>query len=506
MKTVIRSTVLTTMAILFAFCPALKVQAVAVQPLVIELETVPGGSHPFEISLTAEEVQEVVHVNYYSILQAVDGNLQYLDAVDNPASQWISLDQNVLIIPPNEERAIRGEIKVPQNAGGTYIMALMVEPQTLFTADEVTFRIRYAIRLIIHVDRPGLRPDVSIEQLGVLLTEDGSLMAQAIVRNPTNLLYPMRAEMTIRDQNRVLIERIVFGRHDVELAEKPTFDIYPGAELWLDGPMKKPLFPGEYDLRLFVNYANGRQKVHTEKLLVEDMSLASAADQGFVLLEPSLLDVEMRPGGADSQVLLITNNSTESILVELGSKEIEPEYARSIFANLSVELRTPDVIEIAPRRTGRAVLIFRVPREGEVGGGHYGYITAIARAEDGTVLDEQEVLVRSIVHGNVVTEARVQSAIAIPNEEDFLLSVAVENLGTVHIIPVGVAYLKDATGEITNTIQLALQDGLEQILPLQSGYLVGEGWWAKAGEYTVEIKILSGDFEIASTEQKLLIP
>lgn len=504
---ILRSALLIAMVIFLSFFSVIKVQAVAVQPLVIELEATPGGRHPFEVLLTAEELQETIHLNLYSILQATDGNLQYYEAVDDPISDWISFENSVLIIPPGEERAIRGEIRVPQNAGGTYVLALMVEPQTLYTSDEVTFRVRYAIRFIIHVERPGLRPDIAIEQLGMQLDEGGSLIARTIVTNRSNLLYPMSAEMTIRDENRALVERIVFGWQDMELAEKPTFDIYPGAELWLDGVMKKPLYPGEYDLRLFVNYADGRQKVYSEELLVEDMSFASAAEHGVLHIEPTLLDVEIRPGGADSQILQLTNNSAEPIFVELAGKEIEPEYPRSIFENCTVEMRTSEIMEIAPRRTARAVLVLRAPREDGIGGGYYGYMNATARSnEDEAILDEQDILLRAIVIENIVTEARVNSAVAIPNDEDLLLSVVVENLGNVHIIPVGVAYLKDASGEIIRTIQLTLQDGMGQILPAQSGYMVGEGWTAESGDYTVEIRILDGSLEIASSEENLFVP
>jgi hypothetical protein len=70
----------------------------------------------------------------------------------------------------------------------------------------------------------------------------------------------------------------------------------------------------------------------------------------------------------------------------------------------------------------------------------------------------------------------------------------------------GVAYLKDATGEVIKTIPLSLQEGMDQILPSHSGYLVGDGWLVDSGAYTVEIRVLNEDVEIASAEQSLLVP
>ena len=189
---------------------------------------------------------------------------------------------------------------------------------------------------------------------------------------------------------------------------------------------------------------------------------------------PTLLDVEA-VGGADSRIVQLTNNSSEAILVEVAATEIEPDYSRSVFEHCTVELRSPEVMEIAPRRTGRAVLVIRAPRDEGIGGGYYGYIEVTARsAEDGGVLGQQDILLRTVVPENVTTEARVNSAIVIPNEEDLSLSVVVENLGNVHLIPLSLTSRCDRRGHQDDSP--SPQEGMDQILPSHSGYLVGDGW------------------------------
>ena len=88
---------------------------------------------------------------------------------------------------------------VPLDAAGTYVVAVMVEPQSEETGGQITLRVRYAIRMVINVDRPGLRPELVVDSLSVEKDETGLPYARAVLRNTSNLLYPLAAEMTIRD-------------------------------------------------------------------------------------------------------------------------------------------------------------------------------------------------------------------------------------------------------------------------------------------------------------------
>lgn len=418
---------------------------------------------------------------------------------------WISLESDQIIIPPNEQQAIRGEITVPFSAAGTYVLALMVEPQTTHVSGQVTFRYRYAVRIIINVDRPGSLPDLSVNSLQIEKDDENLPFVRATILNTSNLLYPLAAEMTIRDQNRTLVERIVFSQDELEPGEFRNMKIYPEAELWLDGRINKPLFPGIYDLRLFVRYANGRQKVQSEKLVVQAGDFAYSVDDIYLNIEPKILSATIRSGAAASQVLELTNNSNKPITVEIYPKDIVPDYPYSVFTATTVELRAPEVVEIAPRRTARAVLITRSPRD-TIAGGYYGYLTVIARSEDEKLLSTQDVLIKSIIGDQFYYDTEIRSIAISSIGESLLLSAVVNNLSTVDINPTAVVYLKDDSGVIIRTLRLDLQEGVNQILPLESGYLIIDDWQIEAGEYLAEIRVYSGNTEIGFSEQNVLVP
>lgn len=506
MRDILRSCFVVLLAGLFALLSFGGVQAAAVQPLVFDIEANPGAKIPFEILVSAEEDQEIVVVNFASIIQDVDSSLQFIlqEEWDNPVFSWINLETNQLIIPPGKQQAVRGEVNVPFDAAGTHVLALMIEPQTIIATEQVSIRIIYAVRLVIDVQRPGLRPEISVESIRVELDEDGSPFVRAVVHNTSNLLYPLGAEMTIRDENRALVERLVFGLEDYELGVTPTIDIYPGSELWLDAPITKPLFPGTYEMRLFLRYADGRQKVHTEQLVVEEGDFLYDLENVYITAKPEVLSASLRPGGADSQILEITNNSSEPILVALGAYDVAQEYARSVFENLTVKLRTPDILEIDPRRSARAVIVVRAPREG-VSGGYYGYITAYAFSQDEEYLGEKTVELHAVVSGEHHYEAEVLSAM-VAESDGLLFSAVVENKSDVHISPTGVAYLKDEAGEIIRVISLNLQEGVNHILPEQTGYLMAEGWEIEPGEYLAEIHVYNDGLEIGYAEEMVIVP
>lgn len=504
MKNILRSGGVLVLAILSTLITFSPVQAAAVQPLVFDLYLSPGETSQFEILVSAEETQEIVDMALYSIVQEPDGNLQYIQETTNPVHDWICLESDQLIIPPGEQHAIQGEVTVPFSAGGTYVLALMVEPQNTHVAGQVTFRFRYAVRVVINVERPGLRPDLSVDDFDILTDDEGLPSARTTILNTSNLLYPIAAEMTVRDENRALIERIVFGQGDEETGLS-EINIYPGAELWLDGNITKPLFPGTYDLRVFVRFANGRQKVYTEQLVVEEGDFAYAAEDIYLSANTDILEGTMRPGGASSHVLELTNNSNEPITVALSATEIVTDYERSIFEHCSVELRTDDVIEIEPRRTARAVLIVRSAREA-TDGGYYGYISATAYSQEEEQLGSQDILLKAVVGDEFQYDANVLSTAVSPLPEGLLLSTVVENLSTVDIAPTGVAYLKASTGEIMRTLRLELQEGVDHILPHQSGYLTTDGWQVELGEYTAEIRIFSGSTELTVSEETIIVP
>ncbi len=129
-----------------------------VRPLVLDLDLTPGDRTEFEITLTPGTTEEIVDLTLYQPIQLLDGSLNYLpaDPAGFPAANWITLERNQVRVIPGAETSVKGTVQVPFSAGGTYVAVIMVEPQTPVAQQGITFRVRYAVRLNIRVNRPGL--------------------------------------------------------------------------------------------------------------------------------------------------------------------------------------------------------------------------------------------------------------------------------------------------------------------------------------------------------------
>lgn len=89
-------------------------------------------------------------------------------------------------------------MKVPFDARGSYIIAIMVEPETP-PEPGVTIRFRFAVRLHIRVDAPGIRPAAEVKKFTITGGEKGEPVIQALVQNISPLDYLTSAQATVRD-------------------------------------------------------------------------------------------------------------------------------------------------------------------------------------------------------------------------------------------------------------------------------------------------------------------
>ena len=331
-------------------------------------------------------------------------------------------------------------------------------------------------------------------------------VVKAVIQNTSSLLFPMTAEITIRDKNRALIERLELLTPAAKETPYGNISIYPGVELWLEGLITKPLFPGEYELRLFLRYADGKQKIHTQVVTVSEGDFGCDIDETVKYLEvkPDILQAELRPGGAGSQILELTNHSNEPLLIEIGGQDIEPDFSRSIFHALQMELRSGNVLEIAPRRTARVIMTLRVPRDGAAGG-YYGYINVAAFSQDLQFLQAYEIPIYALVGQDWYYETEILSTLASTIGEEQIISVTLKNGSNVHIAPSGTCYLKNLEGEILRSIPLSLPEGVRNILPGYTGYLIAEGLTIPTGNYEAEIVIALNGNQIASTIESISI-
>lgn len=492
--------------ILFLGIATVKTEAVGVRPLVADLYVRPGEVAPFEIVFSSSGFQEIVNLVVYEPRQLLDGTLGFVlgDPAVFPPTRWVSMEQWRVVVRPGQDGRVLGEVHVPFDAGGTYPIVVMVEPEVQATTG-VTIRVRYAVRLQVHVERAGLRPAVDLLDFDLVADEQGAPVLMMHVHNPSRLLHDVSGEVTIRDESRRLVERVVMHTGWSRQADVDATPIYPGAEVVFLGEITEPLYPGDYELRLFMRYGDGRQIVKTRRLTLVGDEFDQTERMRPIAVEPELISLQMRPGQVASVPLQFRNRTADALTVSFDPREISPGYGHSVFEAVEFESRGETEQLVEGRRSARSVLVIRAPRDIDAGG-YYGYIE-VAVSDGDDPVDTVRVPVELVVPGPWEPRAEVLDFTYEPGDEEdgAVFSVLVGNLSNVHFRPSGFIYLNNGDGDTVRTMFLEADEDVPHILPDRSGHLVAVSKNLEPGEYTAEVHVQYDQQDLDVVEFPLVI-
>ncbi len=480
--------------------------AVRVQPLVINLDMTPGDAENFELRLTGTGERETVSLNLMHPVQNIDGRLRYQEVNPelNPAVDWIELERTEVTIPANEVVVVGGSVNLPFDAGGSHTAVIMVDqvdpvdrPDSL-----IGFRIRYAIRININIDRPGQRPTVEILDFSLNPDNEGRPKISVHFKNTSPLRFPAVADVTVRGEDRRLIERVPVFSGATSLDRRDNFSVYPGTELIYEGEITETMFPGSYEIQMFFHYADGRQIIRRKTVDVEEEFLREEAVK-YINVEPEDLSLSMIPGASSTQILTLTNNFTEPLIVNTMTGEIYPEYRQSIFAGKEFDLRGNRQFILQPGAVNRQLLIFRSPRD-QLPGGYYGYYDIEVYNLDQQMLETYRLNVTSLVEGEANILGEILDLTHSRGEDRDTFSATIKNTGDIHIVPRVRLELYDEGGEIYANLNLSLQDE-ERILPEFTRFVTAERRLITEGEYRALLILEADNRELDRSEFSLTI-
>lgn len=489
----------------FLFIFNLSVKAMGVRPLVIDLEMIPGETKEFEIILIPSDEDEIVNLGFYKPVQLNTGALSYQKASSESYSviEWVKLEKNRVDLLTEENRVVRGMVTAPFSADGTHTVVVMVEPEVEEAAQGVTFKVRYAIRLNIIISRPGMRPSGELLNFKFLQENTDSPVININFHNNSKMYYETMAEATIRNEQGRLVQRIEMKPPAAWQSGSEVITIYPDAEVLFTGNITEPLYPGNYQLRLFFRYANGMQIIERRELQIEE-GIGTSQELKPVKVLPDQINLEIRPGAANSQVIELENLSDEEVYIAVSGRDIEADYVYSIYRHMDVQLRGEQEMVIAPYGKKRLVATIRASKELEPGG-YYAYLDFIQSLPE----DETEVysIFFEILSGKeeLEPEAEIISLYYDTQIDELIFSIEVENTGNKHIFPEGQLILKDKEGCQVQTLELSLQEGVGYILPASSELMLVIGESIPVGRYLAEIIISEAGREIIQKQYELNI-
>ena len=493
----IKSEIILFLFILFIyicfFSPSLK--AVGVRPLTMDLNMEPGETKEIGLEIIPTEKEETVELNLYNPRQQMSGGLSYEegDLEKHKVLNWLDLPEEA-IVPPGEKTVVTGEVSVPYDAEGDHTAIVMVEP-VVENGEGITVKVRYAVRINIHVDTPGLRKEAEIVDFKLASDKENRPVLQTHMKNPSSFMYDAGGEVTIRDKNRQLIERVQL--HTEARGKETT--IYPGSEVMLKGKVTEPLPAGTYNLQLYLQYADGRQLIKRKTVEVGDQFI-DPDNLKYIEVKPTRITKKLRKGGAHTEPIDIRNRMGDPVQVKIGTKKPDSDYEHSLLNNFELQLRGNQKFKLEGRRSERPVLIARAPRKDIKAGGYYDQIMVnVFDPENGKKLQSENIELEMMIGDEYDYSGRIQDLTTKTMKDEILFSATVMNKSDAHFTPQARVRLIQKE-EIKHSFILEMAEEEQRILPEKTGVLSTYREDIKPGEYTAEV-ILQYEDENLTTKK-----
>lgn len=498
-----RLSLLLLMVVSFLVVPAGTAVAVGVRPLVIEMDVRPGDVRDFEVALLPSSTEETVDLTLYEPVQQLSGGLVY-QLPANPAfsaTSWVSLERNVVQVLPGAETRVKGRVTVPFSASGSHTVIVMVEPRPPEITSGIGFQIRYAVRLSIRVERPGLRQTAELDEFELRAGDQGQPIIRAVVRNTSPWDYLVEGEVTIRDTERRLVERIALV--SPAGASYQTTRIYPGARVEFLGDVSKRLEPGDYTARVYFRYGDHGQIVREQTISVAegDFNFPGADEIGAFSLSPDIIEYEAKPGERKSHVIEVVSETAENTRIVVETKSLGADHPYSLTEWIQLRMAGNE-FELPGRRQTRLGVTIAVPRDARDGSYHGSIIVQAYELGTGRLLTEKAIPITVLVGEEHERSVEVRSCLV--SQGEVLLDLL--NTGNVMVRPTAEAVFRSMEGEYVGRVPLVLPEGESGIAPLRSQRLEGNASLLEPGVYSVEISVEDGGVELLSSKMEVSVP
>jgi hypothetical protein len=482
-----------------------NVFAAGVKPLVIDLDMQPGDTKNFDLKFMPSGQEEQVKLSLYQPVQLLNGGLTYQKA--NPesfsVSNWVDLESNEVMVYPGQQNTVSGTVNVPFSAGGSHTVVIMVEPQSpAQKKGGINFMVRYAVRLNIRVDRPGLRPEAELVKFNLDSGEENEPIVKARLSNPSAWDYLVSGEVTIRDAERRLVERIPLRSPSGAKNNKDITRMYPGSEVKYLAEVTKRLTPETYTLRTFIRYGDHGQIIKTKEINIKegDFNFPTADEIGAFSVEPKQIDLELKSGQRKSEVLSLNSEIADTAQIVVSGSEIEENYEYSLLEWL--KLRGKNQFKLRGRSRGKAILTMVVPRDIKSGSYHGNVTLQAYNPETEKLLTKKQVPVSILVGNEQDYQLEVKSLHAKAVKEGQLLSLDLLNSGNAFINPTIDCIISDQDGKFVERLSFNLPKGVERILPLKRQRLMTTAKNLESGKYKAKIEIKYQGEDLTSVEKE----
>ena len=297
-------------------------------PPAVEMVLNPGAERVQEIAIANSSDSKTVRIKLYVAAVTQDRTGGYVVAEEKQAAgTWLELPKDELILGPKSEELIKVKVKVPRNAVGSQVAAVVFEVATESAnkrisgiGGEANFVHRLTSVFKITANSRANRKAASIQELKVVSgAEDrrygkygkNALALVCSVINDGNEFFATRGRLVLRNAEKRRVKDVPLG------AGRGI--ILPGAVVDLASIFPAGLPSGEYTAEVTVYYGSSRPLQAKIPFTVKDKTATSGeskiAPHLRLTVTPDLLQTQLPGGAFRTFVLSLTNR--ESVPVKI---------------------------------------------------------------------------------------------------------------------------------------------------------------------------------------------
>jgi hypothetical protein len=269
-------------ALIFIMGPAAAHAGIAVSPLKQEISLKPGEEGKVSLLLTyvnrtPGETSQKVLVSRMDVVTLLDGSLEFKDpgSLKTSASKWISLEQSEVSLEPGQSKALECTIKVPPSAkpGEYYSVAMVTLAQKGVTDKGVGVQYRIASGIFVTVLGRTFPKEARITQCELLWPERpaaGPAQTQSagapatpavptvrlLLHNPGEARFEANGKITVYDDQSRWVLTAPFT------SKRPM--VFGGDTRLFTAAINKPLAPGNYNVRVEMDYGSAWAKARRQ--------------------------------------------------------------------------------------------------------------------------------------------------------------------------------------------------------------------------------------------------
>ncbi len=502
--------------------------SLALDPLLIERSVKAGEALSYYISIQNENPFQPITLEMApcDITEDINGTYHLAPPGTSNFSlaEWVTVEPQVMTIPPASERLVSVMVKVPRGISGGRYGAIAISPKagaaySLGESEQAPFKFQMASFLELQISGGAMRREAFVSDMSVRPSSDlpiirqqvgdGAIVYSAELTNAGNVHIIARGNLMIQtEEGRTVARYPIGGGRGLILPEETVA---------LRSVTRPNLPPGQYRARAIIDYGGSRPAVADVAFSVTESNIEGRTENtkplSRLVVEPGELEVTAKAGAFSSSIVELTNRGADPI--EVDSRILPLAFSpQGEFLPEEERGEVPDWVEVSPSnfsidpgRTKRVRLSMRPPKDAN--GGYYYDIIFRSASEEATVESGSSVL---LFVGNEVTKQGQLEITGINREAEVAIVDALfTNVGNYHVYTtvdfalrkVFPQYEEEETGKIvprrTETITtISLPLDTTPVLPNTSRALSFQVPAAlEPGEYEILIRVDYGGEEPA---------